>query len=130
MPTQAEVVEWAFSATRLLVDAFYTLFPLFLVGFILSIFRRTRPWTGVILFCLSYLLGAATWFYGAGLAFGTWGLFGLFVGLFLFGIGVVPVGVVGAFVEGYPELGWGCLGMLAGTWFLRLTGVWLAEDRV
>ena len=90
-----EVAAWLLSASQTLVDVAGVVSLVFLVGFGLSIFRRTRPWTGAILYWFSFLAGAATWFYGAGITFASFGWVGLFVGLVLLGVGVVPMGVIG-----------------------------------
>ena len=102
----------------------------FPVGFVLSIFRRTRPFTGLILFLFSYLLGAATWLYGAAITFASFGWFGLFVGLVLFGIGVVPMGIIGGFWEGgeVAAMAWGLILLLAATAVFRMVGAWLADE--
>lgn len=96
------------------------------ITFVLSAFKRTRPWTGNFLIVLSYLLGAATWFYGAAILFASFGWLGLAVGLVLAGIGVVPLGIIGGFLEA-PAVALGLIAMLVATYALRLTGTWLAE---
>ena len=58
----------------------------------LAIWRKTRPAAGVGLVIVSYVFGATTWFLGAAITFGSFGWFGLILGLFLLGLGVVPLG--------------------------------------
>src|SRR5689334_7351478 len=67
---------------------------------------RTRAAGGTGLVLVSYLFGATTWFLGAAVTFGSFGWIGLIIGLFVFGIGVVPLGIIGAFFTlGINELG-------------------------
>jgi hypothetical protein len=58
----------------------------------LGIFRRTRGIAGVGLVSASWGLGAILWLYGAMITFTSWGWVGLIIGLFVFGVGVVPMG--------------------------------------
>jgi len=63
----------------------------------LAAWRKTRGAAGVGLFVVSYILGATTWFLGAAVTFASFGWIGLIIGLFIFGIGVVPLGIIGPF---------------------------------
>ena len=125
-----EVAAWLLSASQTLVDVAGVVSPVFLVGFVLSIFRRTRPWTGAILYWFSFLAGAATWFYGAAITFASFGWMGLFVGIVLLGVGVVPMGVIGGFLEGgeLAAMARGLLLMLVVTFVFRGAGVWLLRS--
>ena len=125
-----EVAAWLVSASQTLVDVAGVVSPVFLVGFALSIFRRTRPWTGAILYWFSFLAGAATWFYGAGITFASFGWVGLFVGLVLLGVGVVPMGVIGGLLEGgeLAAMARGLLLMVVVTFLFRGVGVWLLRS--
>ena len=125
-----EVAAWLLSASQTLVDVAGVVSLVFLVGFGLSIFRRTRPWTGAILYWFSFLAGAATWFYGAGITFASFGWVGLFVGLVLLGVGVVPMGVIGGLLEGgeLAAMARGLLLMLVVTFLFRGVGVWLLRS--
>jgi hypothetical protein len=75
----------------------------FLIGVVLllplALFKRTRGFAGTILFALSYLFGITTWLLGAGISFVSYGWLGLIIGLVVLGVGVVPVGIVGAFFK-------------------------------
>ena len=104
--------------------------PLILVGFILSIFRKTRPWTGLILLVFSYLLGAATWFWGAAITFSSFGWIGLWIGLLVVGVGVVPLGMLAAYIDDAPDASVTLILMLIGTFALRGVGRWLMPPPV
>ena len=64
------------------------------------IFRRTRPLTGGFLVLFSYALGAATWLYATAITFAAFDWWGLFVGFVMAGLGVVVLGLIGAFLGG------------------------------
>jgi len=94
----------------------------------LTIWRKTRPAAGVGLFAVSYVFGATTWFLGAAVTFGSFGWIGLILGLFILGLGVVPLGIIGAFFSlGINELGWSLCVMLVITLAARFAGAALAD---
>src|SRR5262249_1298898 len=94
----------------------------------LSIWKRAQPFTGVILFAGSYLFGLTTWLLGTAAALLAYGWPGVLLGLIFFGIGVVPIGIFGAFFKlGLSELGWSLCGMLAITVICRLIGLRFAD---
>ena len=65
----------------------------------LAVWRKTRIVSGAALYIISYIFGATTWFLGAAATFGSFGWTGLIIGLLVFGIGVVPLGIIGAFLK-------------------------------
>jgi hypothetical protein len=89
----------------------------------LAAWRRTRGAGGAGLLVASYLFGATTWFLGAAVTFGSFGWIGLIIGLFFIGIGVVPLGIIGAvFTLGVTELGVSLCVMLVITLASRFAG--------
>ena len=61
------IIEWALDASGFMMGLAVWVFPLVLVTTaVLVIFRRTRPWGGVILCYFSMLVGTATWFFWRG----------------------------------------------------------------
>jgi len=62
----------------------------------LSIWRKTRGVAGLGLVITSYLFGLTTWLLGAAVTFGSFGWFGLIIGLLVLGVGVVPLAIIGA----------------------------------
>ncbi len=63
----------------------------------MAFFRGMRRQAGFNLIWASYVFGLTTWLLGAAVTFATLGWFGLLVGLFLLGVGVVPIGIFSAF---------------------------------
>ena len=95
----------------------------------LAIWRKTRPTAGAGLLVVSYVFGATTWFLGAAVTFGSFGWFGLILGLFILGLGVVPLGIIGAFFSlGINGLGWSLCVMLVITLMARFAGAALADQ--
>jgi hypothetical protein len=100
-----------------------------LVLFPLSAFKRTRPWAGLGYYYSSYVFGTLLFAYSCIVAYGYWGFFGLFVGLIIAGIGVVPV----AYVATILHRDWPILGNLlvgtAATFGLRAFGIYLVSEK-
>jgi hypothetical protein len=79
------------------------LFSLFVLG-PLSLFRRTRGFAAKLLMPLSYLFGLTTWLLGFLMTYALWGVFAVVAGLFMFGLGVVPIAMLATAVNGmWPE---------------------------
>lgn len=93
----------------------------------LGIWRRTRPFAGWALVVASYVLGAILWIYGAALTFSYWGWVGLVVGLLVFGVGVVPMGLLATAL--HSEWAWffQLSVLLVSVFTIRLLGAWMLE---
>ena len=65
----------------------------------LTFWKKSRGVAGVSLIVLSYVFGLTTWLLGSAVTFGSFGWFGLIFGLLILGIGVVPLGIIGAFFK-------------------------------
>lgn len=93
----------------------------------MAIFRNTREWAGVCMFFSSYVFGLTLWFLGLLLTYIIWGGFAVFIGLFLAGVGVVPVAMLATLFKGL----WGPFGILIGltilTFGTRIFGQSLSE---
>jgi hypothetical protein len=90
----------------------------------LAAWRKTRGSAGAALYIISFIIGATTWCLGAAITFSSYGWFGLIIGLFIMGIGVVPLGIIGAFFKlGISALGWSLCGLLVITLVTRFAGV-------
>jgi hypothetical protein len=89
----------------------------------LAAWRKTRRAAGAGLLIVSYIFGATTWFLGAAVTFGSFGWIGLIIGLFIVGIGVVFLGIIGAFFTlGITDLGVSLCVMLVVTLAARFAG--------
>ena len=65
----------------------------------LAIPRPTRGFSCIALFIASYVFGATLWMEGFLLTLSLWGVFGVFVGLFMGGVGVVPIAMLATMVN-------------------------------
>ena len=120
-----QITELAYQASILvLAVAGLVSLPLLAVCGGLVIFHKTRAYGGVILWLFSWLVGLSTWLLGAAFTFGSFGWIGLIVGLLLFGIGVVPLGVFGAVRQGELSFAGGLLAMAVGTYVIRICAAW------
>lgn len=94
----------------------------------MALFRATRSVAGIGIFASSYLFGITTWFLGATITFATWGWIGLLIGLLFAGIGVVPIGVLAAFIAlKEPVLGFSLIAMIFIVFGARAGGMAIAE---
>ncbi len=94
----------------------------------MAIFKATRPAAGTGIFFSSYLFGLTTWFLGAAVTFVTWGWVGLIIGLLLAGVGVVPIGILAAFISlKEPSLGFSLIVMVIIVFVTRIGGMALVD---
>ena len=100
------------------------LLPLLAVCGVLTLFHKTRLIGGVILWLFSWPVGLTTWLLGVAFTFGSFGWPGVIVGLVLFGIGVVPLGFIGAVWQGEPSAAGLLLTLGVGTYAIRIAGIW------
>jgi hypothetical protein len=92
----------------------------------LSLFRVTRNVSVYGFYISSVIFGVATWILGFLVTFQHWGVTGLLVGLFLAGVGVVPIGILAsAFNASWPQVGDLALGLVL-TFGARMTAATLA----
>jgi hypothetical protein len=86
LQTAPDVLGWCWHLA-LLIDI--VLLPL-------ALSRRARIHIGWLLAFSSFVFGASLWFMSALITFTLWGTFALIVGLFLLGLGVVPMAIIAA----------------------------------
>lgn len=95
------VLEWTYPAfTITLLVSLVLLAPLALIS-------PTRGFSAAGFMIASCAFGAILWIWGMAFTYSVWGLFGVVVGLVLFGVGVVPVAMFAALVHA----DWGTLGL-------------------
>jgi ATP-dependent protease ClpP protease subunit len=91
----------------------------------LALFRRTRNFSGWGLSIASWVFGATLWVWGLLLTYQLWGGIALIIGLFLLGVGVVPIAMLATLFNGM----WSTLGELlavtALTFGLRIAGAFV-----
>lgn len=66
----------------------------------LAIPQATRGFSSVALLIASYVFGATLWMQGLLLTLSIWGLGAVFIGLFLAGVGVVPIAMLATLFNG------------------------------
>jgi hypothetical protein len=93
----------------------------------LGIFKKTRGVSAIGLLIASYIFGATTWVWSFLLAYVFWGFMGLFIGLFMGGIGVVPIAMLASIFHGE----WAVFGQLillvVFTFGVRFLSLYIAE---
>lgn len=93
----------------------------------LAIFKKTRGVAGLGLFIASYIFGATLWVWAFLITYVIWGLVALFIGLFLAGIGVVPIAMLATIVDGQWSLFGQMVVLLLMTFGARMLGAfWMA----
>jgi hypothetical protein len=93
----------------------------------LSAIRATRGFAAVAILCISYLFGATVWMEGLLTTLNIWGVSAVVIGLFLGGVGVVPIAMLATLFHGQ----WSHLGELIVlvilTFGSRFFALWLEE---
>lgn len=102
------IIETAVTAYGLLGPVYVLTFFLVLFVFLpLAVFRKTRAFSAISMYVSSFVFGITAWFYSAAITFALFGWFGLFIGLMVLGVGVVPMAFFGALFKGYGPVAWG-----------------------
>ena len=90
-----------------------------------AIFSAIPRFAGTGMVIASYVFGANLWVWSLLLTYVLWGGWALFIGLFMFGVGIVPIAMLATLFKGM----WSTLGELvlltALTFGIRLWGVYL-----
>lgn len=95
----------------------------------LSLFKGLKAYTGITYIIFSYFIGIITWLLGFGITLATLGWLAVFIGMGLFGIGVIPFAIVGILIEGEGyDIIWSLLGMIFITYLARVFGIYLIDD--
>lgn len=66
----------------------------------LLVFHSTRGWAATGMFLSSYIYGFTAWLLGFLATLHLWGVIAVILGLFMFGVGVVPLGVLATLFNG------------------------------
>jgi hypothetical protein len=123
------IAQWSISAYQFLIPfAWVGLAIVVLILLPMGAFKSTRSIAGTGLFIASFLFGVTTWLLGAGITFSVFGWLGLIIGLFIFGIGVVPIAIFAAFFKLHSvEIGVSLLVMAVIVIGARMGGAMLME---
>ena len=128
------IIVFSFGVTASVVVApwIYSLAGYLLVLNIIALFFAVAPslriHVGNILYLSSYVYGLSTWIFGLIVTLSLWGLIALLIGLFLGGIGVVPIGMLAAVFNGRWDLFWSLIGLTVLTYSTRFISVLLIEN--
>jgi len=94
----------------------------------ISIFKKARGFAGKGIVISSYIFGFTLWVWSFLLTYALWGGLGIFIGLFLFGVGIVPIAMLATAFKGL----WAIFGQLILLTILtfgsRFFGVFLIES--
>ncbi|MHB8303944.1 MAG: hypothetical protein ACYDC6_14105 [Acidobacteriaceae bacterium] len=105
--------------------AFWGLLALIVVLLPASLVRRWRSFTSPAMLVLSYLFGATVWMDGLVLTMTIWGGWAVVIGLFIMGIGIVPIAMLATLFHGmwfrFTEL----VFLLALTFGSRFLAIWI-----
>lgn len=94
------VYPWLATAAGLaLAIALFVLLPL-------SLLRSTRDFSAAGLLIASYVIGLALWVWALIVTYGIWGFWAVLIGLFIMGVGILPVAMLATLFNGmWPQLG-------------------------
>jgi hypothetical protein len=122
------IIEFAIRGyTAMLPIAWITLAVIVCVLIPMAFIRRFRGPASKGMLLMSFIIGITTWLLGAVATFASFGWIGLIIGLVLLGVGVVPLGIVGAlFSLNEWTLAISLCAMTAITLLIRALGFYIA----
>ena len=71
-----------------------------------AVIPKTRGAIGNIIIFSSFIYGLSAWIYGLAVTLAIWGWLGVIIGVFLGGVGVVPIGMLASVLSGHWDLFW------------------------
>lgn len=93
----------------------------------LAFFRKTCAVSGIGMMIASHVFGLTLWVYGLLLTLNLWGFLAVLIGLFMFGVGVIPIAMLATLFKGM----WSTFGELVLitvlTFGTRFAGLWIAS---
>jgi len=93
-----------------------------------GIFKKIRPYAGIGLFISSYVFGLTLWLTGLLITYVLWGIWAVIIGLFILGIGVVPIAILATLFSGVWSMFGFLLFMVFVTFGTRVLGMTWAEE--
>lgn len=104
------------------------LFAINLLLLFFAIIPKARGIVGLIIYISSYVYGLSAWIYGLAVTLALWGWIAVIIGLFLGGVGVVPIGMLAAIFNGHWGIFWTLLLTVVLTYGARIIGYALANS--
>jgi len=93
----------------------------------LAFFRKTRPFSGISIYVVSFVFGAYLWITSFLITYNTWGLVVVIIGILIMGIGVVPIAMLAMLFHGEWWIFAQLVFLLIMTFGLRILSHRLAE---
>lgn len=104
---------------------------LFIINLFVLLFApipKVRGVAGLIVYISSYVYGLSAWIYGLAVTLAFWGWLAVIIGIFLGGIGVVPIGMLASIFNGRWDIFWTLLLTIVLTYGARIIGYALANS--
>lgn len=93
----------------------------------LAFFKKSRGFSGLGFYIVSYIFGASLWVWAFLLTYALWGATALLIGLFLAGVGVVPIAMLATLFHGEWSIFGQLVLLLIFTIGSRMLGIYLAD---
>ena len=104
------------------------LFAINLLLLLFAVIPKARGIVGLIIYVSSYVYGLSAWIYGLAVTLALWGWVAVIIGLFLGGVGVVPIGMLAAIFNGHWDIFLTLLLTIVLTYGTRIIGYALANS--
>jgi hypothetical protein len=99
-----------------------------LVLLLVAIIPKARGFVGLVIYISSYIYGMSAWIFGLAVTLALWGWLAVIIGLFLGGVGVVPIGMLAAIFNGQWGIFWTLLFTIVLTYGARVVGYALTSS--
>lgn len=95
-------IDWLWNSivNPILPTAFWWAFRIFIFSLLLAFIKPTRFVGTVGLYISSYIFGAITWIFSLAIVWFHWGLIAVIIGLFIAGVGVLPIAILATMFTG------------------------------
>jgi len=94
----------------------------------LGIFKKTKGASAIGLIVSSYVYGLTLWFWAFLLTYIIWGAVAVFIGLFVAGVGVVPIAMLATAIKGEWAITGQIVLLLVLTFGSRILGLYFAQQ--
>jgi hypothetical protein len=99
-----------------------------LVALPLSVFKACRRFASVAALISSYMFGATLWMWGLLLTLKLWGWWAVILGLFMAGVGVVPIAMLATLFKGMYSVFGQLILLTVLTFGVRSYALWIVSD--